>query len=90
LLLGCDGLDGDRHYLLTLGQTIGSASQSSRYIYLLPPGKVKPWDAFFYIVAQFLGGLIGLLLVAKVLREAIADLLLIMLSLAQVELELRF
>jgi aquaporin Z len=36
-------------------------------------GKVKPWDAFFYIVAQFLGGLIGLLLVAKVLREVIAD-----------------
>ncbi len=36
-------------------------------------GKVKSWDAFFYIMAQFLGGLIGLLLVAKVLKRAIAD-----------------
>jgi len=53
-------------------------------------GKVKPWDAFFYIVAQFLGGLIGLLLVAKVLREAIADPAMLSQFLAQVELELRF
>lgn len=36
-------------------------------------GKVKPWDACFYIVAQFVGGLIGLLLVGGVLRGAIAD-----------------
>ncbi len=35
-------------------------------------GKVKPWDAFFYIVAQFVGGLIGLLLVEAVIRDAIA------------------
>jgi len=35
-------------------------------------GKVKSWDAFFYIMARF-GGLIGLLLVAKVLKRAIAD-----------------
>lgn len=35
-------------------------------------GKVKPWDAFFYIVAQFAGGLAGLLLVAAVLRSALA------------------
>jgi aquaporin Z len=36
-------------------------------------GKVKPWDAFFYIMAQFLGGLIGLLLIGTVIRNAIAD-----------------
>jgi aquaporin Z len=35
-------------------------------------GKIKPWDAFFYVVAQFVGGLVGLLLVVRVLREAIA------------------
>jgi len=35
-VIECDGLDGDRHYLLTLGQTIGSAQS---IIYLLPPGK---------------------------------------------------
>lgn len=36
-------------------------------------GKIKPWDAFFYIVAQFIGGLLGVLLAAAILRDAIAD-----------------
>jgi aquaporin Z len=36
-------------------------------------GKVKPWDAFFYILFQFLGGLIGLWLAGGILGEAIAD-----------------
>ncbi|HBB32732.1 MAG TPA: hypothetical protein DDZ80_31660 [Cyanobacteria bacterium UBA8803] len=36
-------------------------------------GKVKPWDAFFYILAQFVGGLMGLVLAAWVLRDAIAN-----------------
>lgn len=31
-------------------------------------GKVAPWDAVFYILAQFLGGLTGVCLVALVLR----------------------
>ncbi|NJM67241.1 MAG: aquaporin family protein [Acaryochloris sp. RU_4_1] len=35
-------------------------------------GKIKLWDACFYIVAQFIGGLLGVLFVAKILREAIA------------------
>ncbi|TVP67223.1 MAG: aquaporin family protein [Leptolyngbya sp. LCM1.Bin17] len=30
--------------------------------------KIGPWDAFFYIVFQFLGGLLGVLLVALLLR----------------------
>jgi aquaporin Z len=34
-------------------------------------GKVKPWDAFFYIIAQFIGGLAGVFLVAAVIRGAI-------------------
>jgi MIP family channel proteins len=32
-------------------------------------GKVKPWDALFYIVAQFLGGLTGVLCISAVLRD---------------------
>ncbi|WP_404788085.1 MIP/aquaporin family protein [Altericista sp. CCNU0014] len=36
-------------------------------------GKVKPWDAFYYIWFQFFGGLIGLLLAGGILRGAIAD-----------------
>ncbi|BAY65620.1 major intrinsic protein [Calothrix brevissima NIES-22] len=36
-------------------------------------GKIKPWDAMFYILAQFIGGLLGLLLAVRILRDAIAD-----------------
>lgn len=35
-------------------------------------GKVKRTDALFYIVAQFIGGLLGVLLAAKILGDAIA------------------
>ena len=34
-------------------------------------GKVKRMDAFFYIVAQFVGGLLGVLLAARILGDAI-------------------
>lgn len=33
-------------------------------------GKVKPWDAFFYIIAQFIGALAGVLLMAVVVKGA--------------------
>jgi aquaporin Z len=36
-------------------------------------GKIQGWDAFFYIVAQFSGGLLGVLLVSVWLKETIAD-----------------
>jgi aquaporin Z len=35
-------------------------------------GKVAAWDALFYIVAQFIGGLAGVLLTAKLLGSALA------------------
>jgi aquaporin Z len=31
-------------------------------------GKVKPWDAFFYVAAQFVGGVTGVLLAVALLR----------------------
>jgi aquaporin Z len=31
--------------------------------------KVRPWDAFYYVGAQFLGGLMGVLVVSAILRE---------------------
>jgi aquaporin Z len=34
--------------------------------------KVKNWDAFFYIVAQFIGGIAGVLIVSQVARMAFA------------------
>jgi aquaporin Z len=36
-------------------------------------GKVKPWDAFFYILFQFFGGLVGLWLAGMILKGAITD-----------------
>lgn len=36
-------------------------------------GLVEPWDAFFYVVSQFAGGLVGLLLAAAALRGRLAD-----------------
>src|SRR5438128_4537262 len=33
-------------------------------------GKVKNWDAFFYIIAQFVGGIVGVFAVALFVREA--------------------
>ncbi|WP_244329301.1 MIP/aquaporin family protein [Tolypothrix sp. PCC 7910] len=36
-------------------------------------GKIKPWDAIFYILAQFIGGFLGLLLAIRILRDAMAD-----------------
>jgi aquaporin Z len=35
-------------------------------------GKVSPWDAFFYMAAQFAGGVAGVFLIAAVLREYVA------------------
>jgi aquaporin Z len=36
-------------------------------------GKIKPTDALFYILAQFVGGMLGLLIVVRLLGEAIAN-----------------
>src|SRR5262249_45187459 len=36
-------------------------------------GKVEGWDAFFYIIAQFVGGIIGVTLVALFWRAMLAD-----------------
>jgi hypothetical protein len=35
-------------------------------------GKIAPWDALFYVLAQFLGGLAGVLLVAAVMAQIVA------------------
>src|SRR5437660_9521117 len=35
-------------------------------------GKVKNWDAVFYIIAQFIGGIVGVFVVALFVREALS------------------
>lgn len=36
-------------------------------------GKVKPWDAVFYVISQFLGGIGGIWLVALAIRKYLGD-----------------
>src|SRR5262245_56889676 len=48
------------------GQRSGAHMTPATTLTFLRLGKVQPWDAAFYIVAQFLGGVLGVL-VAKVL-----------------------
>jgi len=36
-------------------------------------GKIQKWDAFFYVVAQFVGALLGVMLMARLLGKAISD-----------------
>ncbi|MFO1351726.1 MAG: aquaporin [Gammaproteobacteria bacterium] len=48
------------------GQQSGAHLNPATTIAFLRLGKVKPWDALFYIIAQFCGGTLGVLLVANV------------------------
>ena len=34
-------------------------------------GKIAPWDAFFYVIAQFVGAIAGVLLIAAVIRTGV-------------------
>jgi aquaporin Z len=36
-------------------------------------GKIEHWDALFYVVAQFLGAIVGMVLAAALLGQALAD-----------------
>ena len=55
-----------------LGQRSGAHFNPSVTLTFLRLGKVKPWDAFFYVVAQFIGGVVGVLLATHVLKERVA------------------
>ena len=55
------------------GKQSGAHINPSVTLSFLRLGKVKPWDAFFYVVAQFAGGVSGILLAAAILWPWIAD-----------------
>ncbi|MGH8630597.1 MAG: aquaporin, partial [Burkholderiales bacterium] len=55
-----------------LGKQSGAHFNPSVTLTFFRLGKVRGWDALFYVVAQFVGGLIGLLLVAAALRAMLA------------------
>jgi aquaporin Z len=55
------------------GQQSGAHFNPSVTLTFLRLGKVKPPDAFFYIVAQFGGGLLGMAIATNLLGAAISD-----------------
>ena len=55
------------------GKQSGAHLNPSVTLTFLRLGKVEPWDAWFYIVAQFLGGTLGVVLSTVVWGKAIAD-----------------
>ncbi len=54
-----------------LGQRSGAHMNPGTTLAFLALGKVQPWDASFYVLAQFTGGLAGVLVSAAVLGRAI-------------------
>ena len=53
------------------GKQSGAHFNPSTTLTFFRLGKIEPWDAFFYVVAQFLGGTAGVLLAAHVLGPAL-------------------
>jgi aquaporin Z len=51
------------------GQTSGAHMNPAVTLTFLRLGKVAPWDALFYIIAQFVGGALGIALTALLLGE---------------------
>jgi aquaporin Z len=54
------------------GQRSGGHLNPSVTLTFLRLGKVRPWDALFYIGAQFLGGITGVFVATALLRGAVA------------------
>ncbi|MGH9669342.1 MAG: MIP/aquaporin family protein [Terriglobales bacterium] len=54
------------------GKQSGAHLNPSVTLTFLRLGKVKAWDAFFYVLFQFLGGVTGVALVAALLGQAVA------------------
>ena len=56
-----------------LGKRSGAHMNPAVTLSFLRLGKIKSWDAFFYIVAQFMGGVAGVVITALIIHEAFAD-----------------
>ncbi len=55
-----------------LGKQSGGHFNPSVTLTFLRLGKIKPWDALFYVCAQFAGGIAGVVLAATLLRNTLA------------------
>ena len=56
-----------------LGKRSGAHFNPSVTLAFFRLGKIKPWDAGFYVIAQFIGGVTGVFTAAWLLGPAIAD-----------------
>ncbi len=56
-----------------LGKRSGAHFNPSVTLTFWRLGKVQRWDALFYIIAQFIGGIIGVMIVGWFVRDALAD-----------------
>ena len=54
------------------GQQSGAHINPSVTLTFFRLGKIEPWDACFYVLAQFIGGLLGVFLMASLLGQIIA------------------
>ena len=55
------------------GKQSGAHLNPSVTLTLFRLGKIEPWDACFYVVAQFIGGTLGVLFSGLIWGRAIAD-----------------
>jgi len=56
-----------------LGKRSGAHFNPSVTLTFFRLGKVAPWDACFYVLAQFIGGITGIIAATKLLGPAVAD-----------------
>jgi len=54
------------------GQRSGAHMNPALTLAFLSLGKITPWDALFYVIAQFAGGVAGVLLSAAIMGPALA------------------
>ena len=55
------------------GRQSGAHMNPSLTLTFLRLGKIAPWDAAFYVVAQFVGGIIGILIASLLIGSALAS-----------------
>src|SRR5262249_49146245 len=67
------GLTANAPIFLPSGEGAGARLHSSVTLSFFRLGKLEPWDALFYVLAQFIGGIVGVRLCAWFWGEAIAQ-----------------
>lgn len=67
------GLTGICLVYSPIGKRSGAHMNPAVTLTFLRLDKVKPWDAFYYVIAQFIGGVGGILFAAVLIHHALAD-----------------